>query len=563
MLVTADHGESLGEHGEPTHAYTVYDATQRVPLLIAGPGVPHGVVAPGLARLADVAPTVLELAGLPPLPSSTGESLLPLLRGEAEPRPRIAWVESLATQLDFGWSPLYGVRTSELAYVRAPHPELYVVREDPGETRNLASERPQVAAELDALVAARVAGRAVVPDRAIDAGSRERLRALGYVAETRPTVGGRTLGEVGGPDPKDEMGKLETMRDALTRLAQGKAAEALATLDALGEVGFDLEMARGWAALRAGDFAAAGGSIERARALAPDRSDSWTLEARVAEAEGRLELAESLYQRALSVEPDNLASVGLARVVEAEGRVDEARGLYERAAESGQVEAECVWRLAALGIERGDDEAARALLARLPQSVTRDPEAAARLASAERRAGRSDLARLRVDGALRSHPDASSLLLVDAELLEDAGQLEAARESLRRAREAAPEDPATRLAWARSLALGARDLEQALALATDALSVRRTPAALATLALVRSARREFALALAAADEGLALAPQGGIDAELRFRRAEALAGLGRKAAAKQALDEALRLAPPGPRSERAGARVARLLERQG
>jgi len=148
------------------------------------------------------------------------------------------------------------------------------------------------------------------------------------------------------------------------------------------------------------------------------------------------------------------------------------------------------------------------------------------------------------------------------QLLEDEGQLEAAREARGRAQQAAPRDPASNLALARSLALSGEELERALALAADALELRRSPEAFSTLALVRSARAEFALALALADEGLALSSPGPVQAELRFRRAEALAGLGRGTAAKEALDEALHLAPSGPRSQRASARVARLLEKR-
>ncbi|MGH7288273.1 MAG: sulfatase, partial [Myxococcota bacterium] len=111
VVVTSDHGESLGEHGEPTHTLGIYDATQRVPLLLAGPGLPAGrVVRDALARLSDVAPTVLALAGLPPLEGASGQSLLSLVGGEPA-TPRVAWLETLATQLDFGWSPLLGVRT--------------------------------------------------------------------------------------------------------------------------------------------------------------------------------------------------------------------------------------------------------------------------------------------------------------------------------------------------------------------------------------------------------------------------------------------------------------------
>jgi arylsulfatase A-like enzyme len=110
VVVTADHGESLGEHGEATHSHLVYDATQHVPLIVQGPGLPRGGVVEDVVALRDVAPTVLDLLGVPPLPGATGRSLAEAVRGGAL-EPRAAHVETLAPQLDWGWSPLLGLRT--------------------------------------------------------------------------------------------------------------------------------------------------------------------------------------------------------------------------------------------------------------------------------------------------------------------------------------------------------------------------------------------------------------------------------------------------------------------
>jgi tetratricopeptide (TPR) repeat protein len=184
------------------------------------------------------------------------------------------------------------------------------------------------------------------------------------------------------------------------------------------------------------------------------------------------------------------------------------------------------------------------------------PQAAARLAWAERAAGRPDLARLRVTGALRSYPHAGELLLVDGELLEDEGKPAEALFARQGAHDAAPADPAAALALARSLALAGESLDRAPVLADAALANGRTPDTLEALALIRAARGEYDLALALADEGIAAAPG---HPALGFRRAEALAGLGRAADARAALAEAEKLAPPGPRTAAARARVERLL----
>ena len=80
-MVTADHGESLGEHGEATHGVFVYDVTMRVPAFLwAGPGIGRRQC-DDVARLIDLAPTVLDLVGVPVPPAFEGRSLLPALNG--------------------------------------------------------------------------------------------------------------------------------------------------------------------------------------------------------------------------------------------------------------------------------------------------------------------------------------------------------------------------------------------------------------------------------------------------------------------------------------------------
>jgi arylsulfatase A-like enzyme/Flp pilus assembly protein TadD len=447
VVATADHGESLGEHAEPTHAFSLYDATQRVPLLMAGPGVPAGVVVSQLARLADVMPTVLELAGLPAPPAATGASLLPALRGTVASEQPVAWVETLATQLELGWSPLLGVRTADYKYLRAPRPELYELASDPGETKNLAAQQPEVAARLDALVSAHAAQQRVTPNLALDAETAEQLRALGYLADERPLANAQPLGEVGGLDPKDQMGKLATLRELLTLLKQRRGREAYTRFSELGELGIELELLRGEAALLAGELDAARSSVARAQAAAAHTAAPLVLLGRIEEAAGHLPGAEAAFREALRLDPEaGAAMVGLGRIAEERADAAGARAHYDSARELRRIEAEALWRLAALEIESGEADQAHAALARLPQSVARAPQAAARLARAERATGRRDLALLRVRGSLRDYPAAPELLLALGDLLEDEGDLSGALAARQRAYDAAPHDRKAHLA---------------------------------------------------------------------------------------------------------------------
>jgi len=149
IVVTADHGEAFGEHGEITHGLFVYDTTLRVPLVISGPGVERGRVVADPVSLVDVAPTLAALAGLGGF-EADGAVLLPLrdAGGDVLPLDRSLYAESFAPLTDFGWSPLRTIRRGAWKYIAAPQPELYDLKNDPDETRNLVDDQPSRAADL-------------------------------------------------------------------------------------------------------------------------------------------------------------------------------------------------------------------------------------------------------------------------------------------------------------------------------------------------------------------------------------------------------------------------------
>ncbi len=300
-IVTADHGESLGEHGEPTHSHTVYEATQRIPLILAGAGLPAGRVAPGPASLIDIAPTLLAWVGAAPLPLARGRDLRVVMRA-AELAQRPIYMETLATQFDFGWSPLLALRAGRFKLVRAPRPELYDVFEDPGETRNLALEQPERLARLDAQLDAWDAGRVASTRANVPAEERARLRELGYVVPEN-VAAGVSWGRVGGPDPKDRIGLLEQLSLAQAEIQGGRADEALARLDALVEDGTHVALQRAAAALVAGDSERAEREARRVLAAEPARTDARILLARSLSAQGQADAAD----RALAGLPSEVA----------------------------------------------------------------------------------------------------------------------------------------------------------------------------------------------------------------------------------------------------------------
>ena len=141
VAVAGDHGESLGEHREVSHGVFLYEGALRVPMMIRAPGrVPVGSVVHGPAGLVDLAPTLLELAGMKPTPGTEGRSLLPRILGRDDGRDAPVFAETYMPRIEFGWSELHMVRDERFKYILAPRPELYDLKDDPKEepreTRN-------------------------------------------------------------------------------------------------------------------------------------------------------------------------------------------------------------------------------------------------------------------------------------------------------------------------------------------------------------------------------------------------------------------------------------------
>lgn len=236
VAVTSDHGEGLGDHGESDHGYFIYDSTLHVPLIIAGPGIAPRVVTEQV-RSIDIAPTLLDLAGVPRQPSTVnrhptdGESLGALMNGRARADVPPSYAESWYPKLHFGWSELRSLRVGEWKHIAAPKPELYDLRVDPGETKNVIAARGTVAGRMAADLRAIVSGFSDAPAAAArpDPEAEARLRALGYVGSMAPVAT-----TTGGDDPKDRLDDYVAYRDRFNRalglLSRGRAAAAEAQL---------------------------------------------------------------------------------------------------------------------------------------------------------------------------------------------------------------------------------------------------------------------------------------------------------------------------------------------
>jgi arylsulfatase A-like enzyme len=239
VVITADHGEGLGEHGELTHSYYVYDSTMRVPLIVALPGTlePGRRVAQPV-RTADIAPTVLELAGLPPLNDIQGVSLAPLLFGRSLPPELDAYGESFEPLAMFGTNVLRFIRHGRWKYIHKVNPQLFDLSEDDGELVNLATEKPQVVEELRERLLAWVRGDYKEREdnrTTIDAETLQQLAALGYMGEGAPVDFEEEddLEEFRGVDPNTRMSDMEAYATAFGAIRSGNFSLAKKQLDPL------------------------------------------------------------------------------------------------------------------------------------------------------------------------------------------------------------------------------------------------------------------------------------------------------------------------------------------
>jgi arylsulfatase A-like enzyme len=227
IVVASDHGESLGAHGEETHGVFLYDETIHVPLLVK---LPQNRAAKAAAhvRLVDVAPTVLEMAGVPAPPQMQGQSLLRAMRqagmGEA------AYARSDFSREAFGWSRLEAWRAGKYLYIRAPKPELYDTDGDPGATHNLAGSSQATAGTMATQLLAfdgRMTGKASGSAQ-LSSSELQKLASLGYVGLQKPVSSNE--GAVTGTDPKDEIALANKVEDAMREIEDGKPQRASAAL---------------------------------------------------------------------------------------------------------------------------------------------------------------------------------------------------------------------------------------------------------------------------------------------------------------------------------------------
>jgi len=337
VVVVGDHGEMLGEHQEQTHGFFIYEGVLHVPLLMAGASLPARVV-PGLARIVDVMPTVLELLGQPAPSSVQGTSLLPAAQGR--PLALLAPSENWFPRYHYGWSELLSIQDGRYKLIRAPRPELYDLLRDPQERDDLAGrEGARVAAlqaALDAALARITRAEAARAPAPLEAEVEERLAALGYVGGS---LSHNRLQQATRDDPKDKIGLYNRLKRVGALAIEGRTEEAI-------------------------------GEARAALAEDPHVVESYLLLGNVYRKAHRLPEAIAAYQQALRADPEhNEALYSLAQAYKDAGRLDDALGGFERARTVDPRNGKVLWQTADILMrQRRFDQA----VARLQEALALD-----------------------------------------------------------------------------------------------------------------------------------------------------------------------------------------------
>jgi len=233
LVVTGDHGEGLGEHGEKTHGFFVYNSTLHIPLFVKVPGASARQIDKEVS-LVDVMPTMLQALQLPIPPSVQGRSLLSDILGKPSPSASNLYAESYLPLLHFHWSQLRALESDGLKYIEAPRPELYDTRVDPHETKNLLPGKQALSHEMrDRLLTVErrytpASGGGAKETEPTDPALADRLRSLGYVA-----ISGGTFSDSSGkalPDPKDRIQVYDLFSDAMADGQHKRYSESLEKL---------------------------------------------------------------------------------------------------------------------------------------------------------------------------------------------------------------------------------------------------------------------------------------------------------------------------------------------
>ena len=442
VVVTSDHGEALGEHGEQTHGLFAYEATLRVPLILAqvGPRAPEpgdGVVVAEPARHVDILPSVLDALALPAPPALPGRSLLD--PGQADVGPELlSYFEALSASLNRGWAPLRGVLAGRDKYIDLPLAELYDLEADPAESDNLIAGRAGRAQGLAALLEDLPAADPLDRRIAETAEVAERLRSLGYLRGAAPAKESYSAAD----DPKRLVHLDAAIHRGVDLFQRGRVREAIEAYRGVIAERPELELAHRHLAF----LHWSQGAADQAIAVLTDARDAGIASPSAAgqlgiylAESGRADEAVPLLEALVAggrpaLDPLNALGIAYAR----RGDADRALQTFERVLELDPDSAIAFENLGTVHVQRGDRAAAAAAFERAVALAPRSSRAHAGLGVVQLRGGDREAAVASWTRAVELDPANFDALFNLATELVNAGDLAAARPYLERFVRTAP-----------------------------------------------------------------------------------------------------------------------------
>jgi arylsulfatase A-like enzyme/Flp pilus assembly protein TadD len=373
IIFTSDHGEALGEHSENTHGLFLYEPSLHVPLIIRpiDPAQRGKVVDLPVGSI-DIAPTILQFLGLPRPSSMQGTELLPLSLGAKPKSQLVSYSESYYARYHFGWSELKAISDGRFKFIDAPKPELYDLRVDPGETKNIYSQGGAISRQMRQLLSQTTkkfsAPVSAAPQtKPPDPATLERLKSLGYLGQ--PSRANLSQSGKLRPDPKDKIHLYLEVQEAIAASNQNRTREAINLLRRV--VAKDptipaVRLALGIEYQRTGDHRTAAKEFRAALEQDPQNVLA-TFNLALSNAHlNNLEGAVLGFRRTLELDPTySKAHTNLGIVYQRQNKTDEAIREYNRALKVDETDFTALHNLAVIFAGRGmlEEAMARARMA--------------------------------------------------------------------------------------------------------------------------------------------------------------------------------------------------------
>jgi len=390
VVLTGDHGEGLGEHGETTHGFFIYNSTLHVPLIFKWPSAMKvRKISRVPVSLVDLMPTVLAALKIAAPSEVQGRSLLPVIEGKKDAEASPLYAESFLPRLHFNWSELRGVQVRNYRFIHAPKPELYDLASDPGETTNLYAQKKPLSQELEAelnktIAAFTPSGEQTANRGTLDPALAERLQSLGYAAFSGGTASGEANHNL--PDPKDRIQFYETFSTAMNEGQRGKYAESIAKLRALLKIEPDsipVNYLLGLNHYKSQQFKDAVQAFQTTVKLSPEYALANYYLGLAQARSGNVDAALASFNRTLQLDPTNFsAAFNAGSAYAMQGNMEQAIAAFRRSIEINPSYAEGHRALGEVLMYRGQLEQAIAELRQAVGLAPGDPRVHVSLAKA-------------------------------------------------------------------------------------------------------------------------------------------------------------------------------------